>query len=60
MLTLLTQSYQIFPADSAATIIAGLFSVISANIVPILTLLGIMLGVFFTTKMMNKAKKGKA
>mgnify|MGYP001810320012 CR=1 FL=1 len=55
----LTASYSIFPADSAATIIGGLMSVIGDNITPILTLLGLTTGIFFVTRMLNKAKKGK-
>lgn len=37
----------------------GYFQVIGDNIVPILSLMGIMLGVAFARKMFNKSRKGK-
>lgn len=43
----------------AETVTSGYFQVIGDNIVPILTLMGIMLGVAFARKMFNKSRKGK-
>ena len=43
----------------AENVTSGYFQVITENILPILTLMGVMLGVAFARKMFNKSRKGK-
>lgn len=43
----------------ATTVITGMFAVISQNIVPILTLMGITLGAGWVVKYFKHARKGK-
>lgn len=43
----------------ADNVTSGYFEVITQNILPILTLMGVMLGVAFARKMFNRARKGK-
>lgn len=43
----------------ASSVFSGLLSVLSANIVPILTLMGLALGLRYVLTGFNKAKKGK-
>lgn len=52
-----TSGYQ-FGLD-AATVVTGMFAVISQNIVPILTLMGITLGAAWVVKYFKHARKGK-
>lgn len=43
----------------ATTVVTGMFAVISQNIVPILTLMGITLGAAWVVKYFKHARKGK-
>lgn len=43
----------------SSTVLNGFFSVVSSNIVPILTLMGIMLGVTWVIRKFGAAKKSR-
>jgi hypothetical protein len=47
------------PVDTLTTLSSGMLGVITANIVPILGVLGFAWGIKFTTGRLNKATKGK-
>ncbi len=47
------------PLDTLTTLSSGMLGVITANIVPILGVLGFAWGIKFTTGRLNKATKGK-
>lgn len=49
----------IFPSTAAADVLDGLFSVLGANIAPILTLLGLSMGISFVIRRFGAAKHGK-
>lgn len=48
----------ILPTTTASDVSSTLFGVVGDNIVPILGLFGIMFGVYFVIRLLNRAKHG--
>lgn len=57
---ILGEGSTIIPADAASTVVTGMLGVFADNIVPIIALLGLMLGVGLVFRKFGAAKKGKA
>lgn len=51
-------TYTIFPADAATTLLTGLFSVISANVGVVISVLGVTMGISFIIARFGRASRG--